>query len=239
MPSRFFTSGRKFSTTTSAFLTMRLNAASPSGLFRFSVMLRLLRWRFWKSPPSRGPPIGSSTPGGVSILMTLAPQSASWRTQVGPDRTRVRSSTVKRARAFEARGNGIATPPTPVRCRPILPAKAPGRPEFPRSWQYCPPAPGARLGRRFGTSTWIKCHAGRPSFRHFHEAIMNEEILNVSVRRFLKKVGITSQREIEQAVRSAIAAGRLRGNEALPAKAVLTISDIGLSVEIDDAVELE
>jgi len=68
---------------------------------------------------------------------------------------------------------------------------------------------------------------------------MNEEILNVSVRRFLKKVGITSQCEIEQAVRSAIAAGRLRGNEALPAKAVLTISDIGLSVEIDDAVELE
>jgi hypothetical protein len=40
--------------------------------------------------------------------MTLAPQSASWRTQVGPDRTRVKSSTVKRVRAFEARGNGIA-----------------------------------------------------------------------------------------------------------------------------------
>jgi hypothetical protein len=39
--------------------------------------------------------------------MTLAPQSASWRTQVGPDRTRVKSSTVKRARAFEARGKGI------------------------------------------------------------------------------------------------------------------------------------
>ncbi len=40
--------------------------------------------------------------------MTLAPQSASSRTQVGPDRTRVRSSTVKRARAFEAWGKGIA-----------------------------------------------------------------------------------------------------------------------------------
>ena len=37
--------------------------------------------------------------GGVSILMTLAPQSASWRTQVGPERTRVRSRTVKRERA--------------------------------------------------------------------------------------------------------------------------------------------
>jgi hypothetical protein len=40
--------------------------------------------------------------------MTLAPQSASWRTQVGPDRTRVKSSTVKRVSAFEARGKGIA-----------------------------------------------------------------------------------------------------------------------------------
>src|ERR1700739_633123 len=51
--------------------------------------------------------MASSMPGGVSILMTLAPQSASWRTQVGPDRTRVRSSTVKRAKAFDARGKGI------------------------------------------------------------------------------------------------------------------------------------
>ena len=39
--------------------------------------------------------------------MTLAPQSASCRTQVGPERTRVRSSTVKRDRACEARGKGI------------------------------------------------------------------------------------------------------------------------------------
>src|SRR5205823_6245805 len=50
-------------------------------------------------------------PGGDSILMTLAPQSASCRTQVGPARTRVTSSTVKRARAFEPRGNGIANSP--------------------------------------------------------------------------------------------------------------------------------
>ena len=68
---------------------------------------------------------------------------------------------------------------------------------------------------------------------------MNEEVLNVSVRKFLKKVGITSQREIEQAVRSAVAAGRLKGNEALPAKAMLTIEGLGLSVQIEGAVELE
>jgi uncharacterized protein DUF6494 len=68
---------------------------------------------------------------------------------------------------------------------------------------------------------------------------MNEDVLNVSVRKFLKKVGITSQREIEQAVRAAVAAGRLKGNEALPAKVVLTVDRLGLSVEIDGAIELE
>ncbi len=68
---------------------------------------------------------------------------------------------------------------------------------------------------------------------------MNEEALNISVRKFLKKVGITSQREIEQAVRTAIAGGRLKGSEALPAKVLLTVEGLGLSVEIEGAVELE
>ena len=68
---------------------------------------------------------------------------------------------------------------------------------------------------------------------------MNEDEFNVSVRKFLKKVGITSQREIEQAVRSAIADGRLKGNEALPAKMVLTVDGIGLAIEIEGAIELE
>jgi hypothetical protein len=68
---------------------------------------------------------------------------------------------------------------------------------------------------------------------------MNEDIFNVSIRKFLKKVGITSQREIEQAVRAAVAGGRLKGNEALPAKMMLTIGGLGLAVEIEGAVELE
>jgi uncharacterized protein DUF6494 len=68
---------------------------------------------------------------------------------------------------------------------------------------------------------------------------MNEEAFNISVRKFLKKVGITSQREIEQAVRAAIAAGRLKGNEALPSKVLLSVAGLGLSVEIEGAVELE
>jgi Family of unknown function (DUF6494) len=68
---------------------------------------------------------------------------------------------------------------------------------------------------------------------------MNEEVLNVSLRKFLKKVGITSQREIEQAIRTALADGRLKGNEALPAKMVLTLDGAGLAVEIEGAIELE
>ena len=68
---------------------------------------------------------------------------------------------------------------------------------------------------------------------------MNEDVFNVSVRKFLKTVGITSQREIEQAVRKSVAAGRLKGNEALPAKMILTVAGVGLTIEIEGDVELE
>ena len=61
---------------------------------------------------------------------------------------------------------------------------------------------------------------------------MNEDVFNASLRRFLKKVGITSQREIEKAVRDAVEAGKLKGNEKLPAKMVLTIGGVSLSHEI-------
>jgi hypothetical protein len=68
---------------------------------------------------------------------------------------------------------------------------------------------------------------------------MNEDVLNMSVRKFLKKVGVTSQREIEEAVRAALGNGRLKGSESLPAKVTLTVRGIDLSVEIEGAVELE
>ena len=54
---------------------------------------------------------------------------------------------------------------------------------------------------------------------------MNEDTFNTSLRRFLKKVGITSQREIERSVRDALASGRLKGHEKLPAKIRLTVRD--------------
>ena len=47
---------------------------------------------------------------------------------------------------------------------------------------------------------------------------MDEDRFNMSVRKFLKLVGVTSQREIENAVREAVKAGRLRGDEALQAR---------------------
>jgi Family of unknown function (DUF6494) len=67
---------------------------------------------------------------------------------------------------------------------------------------------------------------------------MNEDVFNTSLRRFLKKVGITSQREIEKAVRDAVAAGRLKGNEKLPVRMVLTVGGVTLSHEVTDEIEL-
>jgi len=67
---------------------------------------------------------------------------------------------------------------------------------------------------------------------------MNEDVFNESLRRFLKKVGITSQREIEKAIRDAVTEGRLKGNEKLPAKMVLTIGGVSLTHEIAGEIEL-
>ena len=63
---------------------------------------------------------------------------------------------------------------------------------------------------------------------------MDEDRFNMSVRKFLKVVGVTSQREIEKAVQ----AGRLRGNEQLQAKVTLTIEAIGLAHVVEDRIEL-
>jgi len=68
---------------------------------------------------------------------------------------------------------------------------------------------------------------------------MNEDVLNTSVRKFLKEVGVTSQREIEKTVRAAIASGRLKGAKTLPAKMTLTVGGIDLTHVIDGAIEIE
>ena len=67
---------------------------------------------------------------------------------------------------------------------------------------------------------------------------MNEDKFNESLRKFLKRVGITSQREIEMAVRDALDAGRLKGDEKLSAKMVLTLGGVSLTHEVTDEIEL-
>lgn len=68
---------------------------------------------------------------------------------------------------------------------------------------------------------------------------MNEDVLNASIRKFLKTLGVTAQREIEKAVRQALAEGRVMGNEKLPATATVTLGGIGLSHEVKGDIELE
>ena len=71
------------------------------------------------------------------------------------------------------------------------------------------------------------------------EASMDEDAFNSSIRKFLKKVGVTAQREIEKAVRDAVSHGRMKGDEKLPAKMVLTLGGVDLSLAIHGEIELE
>ena len=68
---------------------------------------------------------------------------------------------------------------------------------------------------------------------------MNEENFNMSIRKFLKMVGVRSQSEIEHAVAKAVADGKLKGNETFPARMQLTIDKIGLSLTLDGEIRLE
>src|SRR4029453_3909745 len=71
------------------------------------------------------------------------------------------------------------------------------------------------------------------------ETIMNEDVFNNSIRKFLKTLGVSAQREIEKAVRQALADGRLKGNEKFPARATVTLGGIAFSHEIKGEIELE
>ena len=68
---------------------------------------------------------------------------------------------------------------------------------------------------------------------------MDEERLNIDIRKFLKKVGITSQREIEKAVRDAIDSGKLAGTETLAARVRLEIDEVGLDLTVEGDIGLE
>lgn len=68
---------------------------------------------------------------------------------------------------------------------------------------------------------------------------MNEETFNLSIRKFLKMVGVSSQREIEQAVAQAIAARTISGTESFPAKVTLEVAGLQLKVDFDGEIKLQ
>lgn len=67
---------------------------------------------------------------------------------------------------------------------------------------------------------------------------MNEDVFNMSVRKFLKTLGVTSQREIEKAVRDAVAAGKIPDSGKLKANARVTVEGVGLDFTVDGAIDL-
>ena len=68
---------------------------------------------------------------------------------------------------------------------------------------------------------------------------MNEETLNLSIRKFLKMVGITAQREIERAVTKALEDGLIDSTESFPARAKVEVAGLNLSVKIDGEIRLQ
>jgi hypothetical protein len=68
---------------------------------------------------------------------------------------------------------------------------------------------------------------------------MNEETFNLSIRKFLKVVGISSQREIERAVVKAVADGAISGIETFPASMTLEIAGLKLNVKFDGEIQLQ
>jgi hypothetical protein len=68
---------------------------------------------------------------------------------------------------------------------------------------------------------------------------MNDEALNLSIRKFLKTVGVNSQREIEHAVANAIAAGTIAGTESFPAKMTLEVGKLKVNIEFSGEITLQ
>lgn len=67
---------------------------------------------------------------------------------------------------------------------------------------------------------------------------MNEDVFNMSLRKFLKTLGVTSQREIEKAVRDAVAAGAIPDSGTLKANARVTIEGVDLDFSVDGRIDL-
>ena len=68
---------------------------------------------------------------------------------------------------------------------------------------------------------------------------MDQETFNLSIRKFLKMVGVNSQREIEQAVQKALQQKKISGAETLAVKMTLELPQLGLKVPFDGEIKLE
>jgi hypothetical protein len=95
--------------------------------------------------------------------------------------------------------------------------------------------------QRDGSAGGCVLHVTQPHYdkrNSIQEPGMNEDKFNMSMRKFLKMVGVTSQQEIEKAVRGAVAKGELNGDEQLPVEMVLTIGKVSLRHKVDGTIEL-
>jgi hypothetical protein len=68
---------------------------------------------------------------------------------------------------------------------------------------------------------------------------MNPDVLNIQLRKYLKQVGVTSQREIENAVRKALDNGDIQGNEQIKVQMILKIERLELTHIVEDTIALE
>jgi len=71
------------------------------------------------------------------------------------------------------------------------------------------------------------------------EVPMNEETFNISIRKFLKMVGVNSQRAIEQAVDKSVADGSIAGTESFPATVTLEVAGLKLNVKFEGEIRLQ
>ena len=67
---------------------------------------------------------------------------------------------------------------------------------------------------------------------------MDEDTLNMSVRKFLKKLGVTAQREIEGGVREGVEAGRLAGDASLPVSATVKVEGLDREIVVEGTIQL-
>jgi Family of unknown function (DUF6494) len=92
------------------------------------------------------------------------------------------------------------------------------------------------LGYRSALTRPVRVQSGHPGKC---EIPMNEDALNLSIRKFLKQVGISSQREIEHAVAKAAAAGAITGSESFPATMTLQIAGLKVNVQFGGDISLQ